>query len=921
MVKNFYYILFLLLFFIQESTAQKQHENLSLEIGELIDKATKQNRLSDAIKFVDQAIRLSRQSNKDSVIIATYYKKPLLAAILGDFDKSLQYLHEFDSVLLKHYHPYYDFRRYTLYAYDYSMKNNYDIGLKYNLKSIEIAKKNQDEAQLADAYNNIGKEYMNLGDKENSYKYLKLADSIYMKINGRGTYILYNNLSQVAHNYEEAKVYSQKAYQLLDTTDLKDLALFYIIRADAFQTQEHYKESLIAGRKAYDLAHKIDNRMVQNTAMVYMGKNYYYLNDLDSALIYLEKGLQYNKEMLSNKMETARMLSKVYEKKGDYKKAFQYHKTYVQYYDSIEYNEAKTKYAEFNIKYETARKDREIALQKLELAQKKKARDRILFGSLLILLLLTGFFQWYTGKQRKKKQIAEEKLNKEKEMNRMRKRFIENIAHEIRTPLSLINGHISMALENIHQPAIQKKHLSQALSASENALFDAQEILALLKSEYEKQAPQKEDIFVEDFCRRIFYSFQSLAQLKGIELIYRSHIDKGVFICSDRQRIEKIINNFISNAIKFSPSGKQIIFEVIAEEDNIIVKVTDSGPGIPPGEQSKIFDRFYQLKNTSNAGGMGIGLSIAKELADSLGAKLIVESLPGKQTTFALVLPAVLLRKTKREEAEQEEVSIPAKPEININPDDKPRILIVEDNPEMNAFLKSILSPFYDCDMAFDGIEALQKVQKNDYAIVLSDVMMPRLNGYELKMKMNRLERTKNIPFVFLTAKAELPDRIRGFQMGVDDYITKPFAKEELLTRIERLIVNRKVREQWYREKGEPQKENATGGEQLLVKAKTIIRKNLENENFRVADLAGELAYSVRQLNRIMKQMSGLTPLQFILEMRLQKAYYLLSAKQYATLAEVRHKVGMPGATHFNKKFKERFGISPARLMKNGAEA
>ena len=917
MVRIFLYFIFLL-FTAQGIIAQKQDKKLSVEIGELISKARKQNELSSAIKFVGQAISLSQQSDNDSLIIATYYNKPLMAAILGDFDKSLSYLHEFDSVLAIHYHPYYDFRRYTLYAYAYSMKNNYDMGLTYNLKSIEMAKKTNNNELLADAYNNIGKEYMNLDEKENSYKYLKLADSIYTKINGHGTYVLYNNLSQVAHSFEEAKAYSQKAYQLSDTTNLQDLALFYLIRADAFQTQEHYKESLIAGRKAYNLADNIDNKMLQNSALIYMGKNYYFLNKLDSAIAYLEKGLEYNKEMLSNKMEIARMLSKAYEKKSNYKQAFQYHKVFAQYYDSIKYDEAKTKYAEFDVKYETAKKDKEIAIQKLEIINKNKSRDRIIFGSLLALMLVIGFFQWYLSKHRKKKQLAEQELQKEQELNAMRKRFLENIAHEIRTPITLINGHLELATENISDTTNVQKHIKTALSNSQKVLSNANEILDLLKLENKGLPVVTTEFLPDSFFKRIFFSFSSLAELKKTELKYVSDLKPDVTIKSDKDSIEKILNNLISNAIKFSPSGSEIIFEASLQVNQLTVKVTDFGPGISKDEQKKIFNRFYQSSETSNVGGMGIGLSLANELAKSLGGKISVESESGKGATFIFSM-TVEIRQGKVKPGKQvsNNKNKTSKP-VLINPNDKTKILIVEDNPEMNAYLREILCRYYSCDVAFDGIEGLQKVQTAKYSLIISDVMMPRLDGFELKQKINRLNNYKNTPFIFITAKAQLENRIEGYRLGVDDYIVKPFDKEELVARVSTLLTNKKVRDNWAKENPDLITEQGSSDELLLAKFKSIIRDNLSDESFKVSDLAEKAGYSPRQLSRIIKQSSGLTPLQFILEMRLQKAYVYLTEKRFATISEVRNKVGMPGAAHFNKKFYERFGLKPSDMMQKG---
>lgn len=193
---------------------------------------------------------------------------------------------------------------------------------------------------------------------------------------------------------------------------------------------------------------------------------------------------------------------------------------------------------------------------------------------------------------------------------------------------------------------------------------------------------------------------------------------------------------------------------------------------------------------------------------------------------------------------------------------------------------------------------------------------MPQLNGYELKQKINKLDNCKNIPFVFLTARAELEGKIEGYDLGIDDYITKPFVKEELTARVSALLHNKKERDKWAKENPDFVDDNNNEEDILLGKIKTAIRENIFDENFKIPDLAKKVAYNPRQLSRLTKKSSGLTPLQFIMEMCLQKAYSYLSERRFSTIAEVRYKVGMPGAAHFNKKFMERFGIRPSEVLK-----
>ncbi|NOY49991.1 MAG: response regulator [Chlorobi bacterium] len=640
-------------------------------------------------------------------------------------------------------------------------------------------------------------------------------------------------------------------------------------------------------------------------------------NQPEKALYYHLKSYNISKNLdnLTYLLSDVQNLAQDYYNIGDYKKSSEFYKILT---DSMEVSyETKLdeRFTDSEAKFNAEQKDKEIALQKLEIAERKKARDRIIFGGVIVLLLVVGFFQWYLLKHRKKKQQAEQELRKEQELNDLRKRFLENIAHEIRTPITIINGHLELAMEAVEKNSRLSRHIKTAINNSGKILDNANEILELLKLENDNPPLTKSEIILDSFFKRIFFSFESLAELKKIKLEYISELKPEMAINSDKERIEKILNNFMSNAIKFSPSNAKIVFEAAAANGAVTVKVTDFGPGISVSDQQKVFDRFYQASNTTNIGGMGIGLSLANELANSLGASLSIDSKIGKGSTFIFKLKAGIYFATPDSQTSDLRDENVSKKTISINPHDKTKILIVEDNPEMNDYLTEILSEQYSCDVAFDGIEGLQKVQTKKYALIISDVMMPHLNGYELKQKINNIDNCKNIPFVFLTAKVQLEGRIEGYDLGIDDYITKPFAKEELMARVSALLHNKKERDKWAMENPDFVEDNKNEEDILLGKIKTAIRENISDEDFKVPDLAKKVAYSSRQLSRLTKKSSGLTPLQFILEMRLQKAYTYLSEKRFATIAEVRNKVGMPGAAHFNKKFTERFGIRPTDVL------
>ncbi|RLD56772.1 MAG: hypothetical protein DRJ05_10805, partial [Bacteroidetes bacterium] len=542
-------------------------------------------------------------------------------------------------------------------------------------------------------------------------------------------------------------------------------------------------------------------------------------------------------------------LANTYYTVGDYKKSADFYKLL---YDSTKkINETKLdeRFTDAEAKFNTVQKDKEIALQKLNIIKQKGTRNKIVFSSIIMVLLVAGILLWYLYRHKKKKQLAEQELIKEQELNEARNRFLENISHEIRTPITLINGYLTLALEKTKDNPDLEKHLRSAMYSSKKVLDNANEILELQKLERGQIPIERSDIALGTFFRRVFYSFESLAKLKKIALVYRPENLSGISINSDKNRIEKILNNFISNAIKFSPTGSELIFEAGANHGLLTVKVIDSGPGIAVGEQGKIFDRFYQSSNTGNIGGVGVGLSLASDFAKSLGGNVSVESELGKGATFYFSLPVETFVGKDKVVEEKIEVGTKTKNQA-LTFDDKPKLLIVEDNPEMNQYLSEILCNEFTCDVAFDGAEGLQKTLSKKYSLIVSDVMMPQMDGFELKKRINALKNYKNIPFVFITAKAQLPSRIEGYNLGVDDYITKPFEKDELLARVRSLLINKKERDNWVRENPGVVDSDKNAEEQLLSKIKMAISNNLYPPSFSVSALAENVAYSPRQLGR-----------------------------------------------------------------------
>lgn len=787
----------------------------------------------------------------------------------------------------------------------YNFLDQKDSSFWYKKKSLAKSIALKDSVAMANAYSNLGNSYYYnaIGmDYTEARKYFEKALELHKELGIEDPY-LYRNYGAVAANRKTAEKYFGKAEKLLEKDPYR-IAIMYLVIGNYYFDNKLFSESFKAFQKANRKMIETKNDFDLNASYIGMGGAKLKLKAYKEAITYLKIPLTNSKRLSTfNKLSLFDDLVKSYKGMGDYKKAFTYLELQKKLKDSINELKNKEKLLEFDTKFKSAEKDKQIVQQQLQIAEEKNIRNSWILGSLLSLGVLVVLFQAYNNKLKQKKLNSENELAKTKEIEQLRTELLGNISHEIRTPLTLVSGNIQMALEQEKDNKKLHKLLGNALRNSKKVIEDANQILELLKFEKAEQELKLSSIQINGFCRRIFLSFDSLAIPKHIELEYQSAIADGISIRSDADKLEKIINNLVSNAIKYSQSNSRIRLTLEEREGMLQLQIKDEGFGIPSGEKEKVFERFYQAENAKNIGGIGIGLALSKEFAKLLDGDLVVESELEKGSVFTLTIPYV-----EESSGIVEEMSIVQE----TNQQGKPKLLIVEDNVEMSNFLKEILQDSYECTVAFDGEEALKKVQQQNFDLITSDIMMPKVNGFEFRAQLNKLKKHKNIPFVFISAKNLEEDKIKGFSLGIDDYIVKPFHMNELLARIKNLIANKKTRELWSIKNKELLAEDKVSFDtQLLEKVEQIVNTHMSNEDFKVADLAQEIGYSQRQFTRLLKEYTGMSPVQFVLEIRLQKAYHLLKKKVYPTLNEVKYEIGMSSTSYFNKKFKERFGILP----------
>ena len=446
---------------------------------------------------------------------------------------------------------------------------------------------------------------------------------------------------------------------------------------------------------------------------------------------------------------------------------------------------------------------------------------------------------------------------------------------------------------------------------------------------------QCRNLNLNELVERVSSQFASMADSRNV--IFQIDTSESIDLFADPEKIEKIITNLLSNAFKFTAAHGAIQLKIgkcIADKQfpagsaEIIVK--DTGIGIDAGDLPKIFDRFYQVDNTTTRQfeGSGIGLALVKELVELHHGSVVVESVAGEGTCFTVHFPLgkdhltnVELVLPTTEELQPDMVayiedSLEEVDELDTEPS-MPTLLVVEDNADLRYCLRSCLSDKYNIVESPDGTDGYLKALEHIPDLVISDLMMPGFDGIELCKKLKADEKTSHIPIILLTAKADHSAKLEGLRKGADDYITKPFSPDELITRVENLITVRRNLQQKYSRQLRlmPSAIDVDSMEdQFVKKVMTIIELHIDNSSFGVELLAREAAMSNIQLYRKLKSVTGFTPNELIRNTRLERAASLLT-QHAGNVADIAYLVGFNNLSYFSKCFKEKFGVTPTEYI------
>jgi len=427
----------------------------------------------------------------------------------------------------------------------------------------------------------------------------------------------------------------------------------------------------------------------------------------------------------------------------------------------------------------------------------------------------------------------------------------------------------------------------------------------------------------------LLMSFQSLAEQKHINYHFTSD-QKSIELYFDRDKTEKIFTNLISNAFKFTPEHGEITVSVTKNEHDVKIRVKDTAQGISPEKLLHIFDRFYQADDslTRNQEGSGIGLALTKELVELHHGAIEATSKPNHGSEFLITLPVGKEHLTE-DQIVAEDFVLSEQPATPIEPtelveteqtkdmqkaDSETIVLVVEDNSDMRSYIRETLHPAYKVVEAFDGVEGVECAREIIPDLIISDLMMPKKDGYQLCNEIKQDEATSHIPVILLTAKAERKDKLAGLQLGADDYLIKPFDSQELQIRVKNLIEIRRKLQVLFKNGNINLREEkllSPVDQRFMERVIQIIGENLADEHFDVKQFSNNIAMSGTQLRRKMNALTGQSPNQFIRSQRLKEAARLIREEQQ-TVSEAAYLVGFNSLSYFSKCFKEEFGRVPS---------
>ena len=857
-----------------------------------------------------------------------------------------------------------------------------DSAIVYLMQSAKVKEQLGNQKDLASAYANIGNVFSDEKASEKAVEYLEKALAIRLNLpeGEKSAIITYNNLS-VAYNgtgnYDKAIEYAQRGFELAEKSGNKFLAgVLAGSLSHLWLEKKELDKSIEMGEKSVGLLSELNRRSNIVYPYATLSEAWWRKGNFTKALETNRQGYVIMEELkLIEPLEVYyENFANVYESTGDHKQALFWFKKFMVLDDSLFNKEKIAAIAEVEVKFQTQKKEAQLAQQQLEIERASTRQRNILIGAITAVLVLAGAFQYFRNKQKIRQketelaaQLEHAEAEKLREMDAMKSTFFANISHEFRTPLTLIISPAEQMMNGAFQGDFQKYY--RIIHRNGKRLLDlVNQLLDLSKLESGKLKLAASEGDLGRFVSAVAGSFESLAVRQQID--FQIDVPKESLTCFfDRDKVEKVLVNLVSNAFKFTGEGGQIEVRltiddlrlqdkgepIVARQSKIVIR--DTGIGIPAEQLPHLFERFTKSALSEVQAGSGIGLALTKELAELHGGGIAVESTEGEGTTFTVSLAV------GREFFKNDEIGAhtpPAPPQGGLesaglqvpgfeaeflnfssstplkggrgvntpnegrrvaseifSTSNKPLLLLAEDNPDVRSYIADTLAGMYKIIEAENGRLALDMALETTPDLVISDIMMPEMDGIDFCKMLKTNEKTSHIPVVMLTALAGQTDKLKGLKTGADDYLVKPFDARELQVRVANLIGQRQKLQEHYRKSLNTFVPAGVKAESMdavfLQKVREAVEANLEDEQFSVVELGSKISMSRSQLHRKLSALTGYSPNEVIRNMRLERSKQLLG-KKAGTVSEIAFMCGFSSPAYFTKCFKDYFGMTPGEI-------
>lgn len=808
----------------------------------------------------------------------------------------------------------------------YNKMGNWNAAIERYFKLIEHAENVGNHAWQGSGWQSIGNAYINLKDNQQAKdafrNALRLATSQGYKRQeadarrGLGRVLIEEN------QLDSAKGYFESALEIQSSLGRKTgIALNLKSLGEISQKRGQYEEALKYQTQVAEIYEELQRPLAIAMALVRIGETRLLMDDLSSSESYLIRGYEMLKDYnsLTQLYVTTELLAELYGKKGVYDKAYAFQRLHSVYQDSL-LNDNKLKEigqleAQFQFEQEKQQLLFDQERERLQLEQENELiRVQMLSvaGGLILLVIASVFIiRAYRSKDR-----ANQKLQ---QLDQFKTRFFANINHDFRTPLTLMQGYIHRLSTN-EDDYLTTQSRSDLENLSNNTITLKEmtnEIQNLILLEEGKLHLKFRAVDLKDYLHRQVLMFESMAEMSGIDLKFESQLKK-LEIHLDTSHFEKILFNLISNAFRFTPEGGNITVQIQEAKEAAIIEVSDTGKGIAQEDLPNIFDRFYQspLNEYRSKEGFGIGLAVVRELVELHGGSISAKSQIDQGTIFTITLPLNLDKPVSEDEeivSEDHIEAIPTKPARNsmVSSDGtQSSVLVVDDHEEVREYISSLVAETYDVKQAANGKQALELLKNEKVDLIITDLMMPWLDGYGLIDELQKDDSLKTIPVMVVSARTTEEDKHRVLDAGVNEFISKPFDPELFQKRIRNMIADNSDNNVWESVIAD-QDLQSNLEDNILKKLNHIIVDQISDSGLTIQVIADELSASRSKAIRLVKELTGQTPLEYIKRIRMDFIQQAIRAGKIKNASEAATSIGMSNSTQFTNQYKKYFGEHP----------